>query len=125
MKRSRNIKQKLGAEGEKLALHYLRDLGLTILETNWRKEHYEVDLIATNDTDIIIIEVKTRSTAVFGHPESAVSKSKENNLANAAELYLEAKGLDLPVRYDIIAVILNEGKLEIEHFEDAFFPGAY
>ena len=125
MKQTRTVEQKIGSEGEKLALHYLRSKGIEILHTNWRTGHLEVDIIGMQDDTLIIIEVKTRGTFFFGTPESAVSGGKIRNLAEAAEEYLIQKDIDHEVRYDIIAVLLSENQLEIEHFEDAFFPGAY
>ena len=57
--------------------------------------------------------------------ESAVTKSKINRLAEAAEEFLIQHDLDVSVRYDIIAIVLSEGQMNIEHFEDAFYPGVY
>ncbi|MBR9861633.1 YraN family protein [bacterium] len=125
MKQTKTITQKLGEEGEKLALHFLRSEGLTILETNWRAGHLELDIIAKSCTELVIVEVKTRGTEIFGYPEGAVSKSKQKRMSEATEEYLFKHNIDLPVRYDIIAVILNSRQLKIDHFPDAFFPGVY
>jgi len=63
----------LGKEGEKQALHMLQEKGYTILETNWRHEKDEVDIIALDKNELIVVEVKTRSTDYFGDPEEAVT----------------------------------------------------
>ena len=125
MKQTKTIQQKLGDEGEKLALHLLRSKGIEILATNWRTGHLELDIIGRHHDELIIVEVKTRGTFFFGTPESAVTKTKIARLAEATEEYLIQMDLDLIVRYDIIAVMLSEGQMNIEHFEDAFYPGAY
>lgn len=113
----------LGKKGEQLALEWLTDKGYTILETNWRFEKAEVDIIARDREELVIVEVKTRSTDFFGLPEEAVDTNKENLLIGAAEAYVEMNNLDIDVRYDIIAIVLQPGKARIRHIRDAFYPG--
>ncbi|MCC6817349.1 MAG: YraN family protein [Bacteroidia bacterium] len=113
----------LGEKGEKIAVKYLNDIGLEVLERNWRKHKTEVDIIAKDADLLVFIEVKTRGTDYFGLPESFVKSKKQMMMAEAAEYYLEQLGQDnMEVRYDIIAVIIEENKEIIMHFEDAFFP---
>ncbi len=113
---------KLGKKGEVLARQYLESKGFEILETNWYFEKAEVDIIARDKNDLVIIEVKTRSTDYFGNPEEAVTTAKEERLIMAAEAYLEINELSLDVRYDIISIVLSSKKKEIYHIEDAFYP---
>lgn len=113
---------RLGKEGEQLAKAHLLKKGWLLLEENWRFEHKEVDLIFRDGDELVIVEVKTRSTDYFGDPEEAVHEAKEEHLIQAAEAYLEAHDLDLEVRYDVIAIILKNGKHEITHIVDAFYP---
>lgn len=112
----------LGKKGEQIAMEYLRQNNYKLLEVNWRHEKEEVDIIAMDGGELVIVEVKTRSTDYFGDPEEAVNAAKENHLITAAEAYLDEKELDLDVRYDIISIILKHNNPEIRHIEDAFFP---
>jgi putative endonuclease len=84
-KRTKTIQQKLGIEGEKLALHFLNSSGHIILETNWRKNHIELDIIARTKEELVIVEVKTRGSLFFGSPESFVGQKKMNIMAEGAE----------------------------------------
>ncbi len=111
-----------GMKGEVLALQYLESKGYVIKEINWRWSHYEIDIIARMGNTLIVAEVKTRSNAHFGYPEISVDDKKQTHLARAAEEYMEIHNLEMDVRFDIISVLLSENGVQIEHFEDAFFP---
>ena len=112
----------LGKKGEELAKTMLCDKGYTIIETNWRFDKDEIDIIAQDGDDIVIVEVKTRSTDYFGFPEDAVDSQKEGFLIRATEAYLEENNLDVDTRFDIVAIISNNKGTEIHHIVDAFYP---
>ncbi len=112
----------LGVKGEITALEFLQKKGYTILEINWHFNHAEVDIIAKQNNTIVFVEVKTRSTDHFGYPESSVDIAKQKNLALAAEEYLDRNNIEMDVRFDIISIVMKNGKPDIYHLEDAFFP---
>ncbi len=113
-----------GISGEKMAVQYLQEKGYLILHTNWRNGKAEADIIAENNGMLIIAEVKTRSTAYFGSPGEAVDKQKQKMLVKAAEAYLEINNIDKEVRYDVVAIVMNDKETTIDHIEDAFYPFA-
>ncbi len=115
----------LGKEGEQRALQMLLGKGYKILETNWRHEKDEVDIIAKDHEELVIAEVKTRSTDFFGDPEEAVTPRKARNLIRAAEAYIEINDLDMDVRFDIVSIILRNGKATINHIIDAFYAADF
>jgi len=110
----------LGIEGEKQAVAYLKKKGYAILETNYRYIKNEVDIITQFNSEIVAIEVKTRSTRDFGDPQDFVKPSQIKSIVNAVNAYVEQRDIDLEVRFDIIAVIALNNTFEIEHIEDAF-----
>ncbi len=112
----------LGKRGEQLARKYLEGKGYRILDTNWRHGHDEVDIIAMDGDELVIVEVKTRSSDRYGEPEEDVGPAKERFLIRATEAYLDEKDLDVESRFDIIAIILNKEEVKINHIEDAFYP---
>jgi putative endonuclease len=115
-------KIKRGAEGEQAAASYLLQMGYEILERNFRFKRSEIDLIVKRDSWLVFVEVKTRSSIVFGHPEEFVNEKKETKILEGAEHYIFEKDWKGPVRYDVIAVTINKnGGLEIRHIEDAFY----
>jgi len=109
-----------GIEGEKIATDYLLKKGYTIRERNWRYKKAEVDIIAERDEILAIIEVKTRSSNYFGNPQDFVNQKKIQLLTEAINEYVNKYDLDVEVRFDIIAILKNQHKFEIEHLEDAF-----
>ena len=95
---------KTGALGEELACRYLETKGYSILERNWRSGHRELDLIAQRGPTLAIVEVKTRSAGSLLKARDSVSQRKQSLLIQAADHYVRTRGLELDVRYDIIAI---------------------
>ncbi len=114
----------LGKQGENLAVNYLLAKGYRIIETNWHEHKFEIDIIAQTKSEIIFVEVKTRSTDFFGNPEEAVSIAKQKHLIAGADYYLEQNRIDLTCRFDVIAIVLNNFSEQINHIKDAFYPEA-
>lgn len=116
-------KQVKGNRGEEKAVEYLQSNGYTILERNWQIGHLEVDIIASNEDFLVIVEVKTRKSNTFGEPEEFVTLQKQRNLIRAASAYITKFGITKEVRFDIVSVILNEQQSEeVKHIPDAFKP---
>ena len=111
-----------GAQGEQLAEEYLRNEGYEILDKNWRFKHFELDLVMKDQESIIVVEVKTRKSLYGGDPEVSVNRHKQRILVRAANAYVVYYGIDLPVRFDIVAVIISGKKHFINHIRDAFYP---
>ncbi len=112
----------LGKRGERLARKFLEEKGYRILDTNWRHEKDELDIVVLDGEQLVIVEVKTRSTDYFGNPSEAVNTAKEQFLIRGAEAYLESKKFDYEIRFDIISVIITGNGHRIEHIIDAFYP---
>ena len=111
-----------GQRGEELAANFMQNNGYTILETNWRYKHLEIDIVAMIAQTLVIAEVKTRKNNYFGEPESFVSKQKQKNLIKAAHHYLRRNNIDLEVRFDILSILIHDNIIKINHIESAFYP---
>ncbi|MBC7774074.1 MAG: YraN family protein [Phycisphaerae bacterium] len=115
-----------GILGENAAAEFLEQQGWRIAERNWRSGRGEVDIIAWSEEEILVfVEVKTRSGegSGYGSPEESVDAKKQDQLVRAAGAYMESIDYEWEIRFDVVAVILKDGKvLEIRHVEDAFFP---
>ena len=115
------IHNQIGKEGELIAKNYLESKGYTILEVNWRNKRLEVDIIASKDSFLVFCEVKSRTSSLFGEPESFVDKRKQRNIIKSAGAYAGRIRWRGEVRFDIIAVLfIKGGKAQINHIEDAF-----
>lgn len=112
-----------GKKGEDIAVNFLIENGYAILCRNWKRQNAEIDIIASTSEYLVFVEVKTRSSDLWGMPEDAVSKQKMNQIVKGAALYIEENEIgELEPRFDIVAVVLDKNNVNIEHIEDAFFP---
>jgi len=111
-----------GHWGEDLAADYLKAKGYEIIEKHFFFHHTEIDLIARHGDYLVLVEVKTRSSAEFGPPEEALTSRKKACLRRAAEGYLYLNHLDnIDCRFDVISISFKpDGSASIEHLENAF-----
>ena len=112
----------LGNLGEKRAQDYLSAKGYTLRECNWYSGKLELDIIAEKDNWLIIVEVKTRSTETFEHPEEAINLRKIRNIVNATHEYIFQYDWQGETRFDVVSVIPHGQEFIIDHIEDAFLP---
>ncbi|MDR0368583.1 MAG: YraN family protein [Bacteroidales bacterium] len=110
----------LGTKGESEAKAFLLHNEYEVWDTNWHCGNYEVDIIARKKDTLVFCEVKSRTSAYFGEPESFVSKQKQRNLIKAAAIYAERKQWQGDIRFDIISVLFFKEQTTINHIEDAF-----
>lgn len=116
----------LGYWGEEKAVEYLKRKGFQILHRDWKYQHRDLDIVASIDNQLVIVEVKTRKSDTVLAPEMAVDRRKVRSLMIAANAYIKLFKIDLDVRFDIIAVLGdNDDNMEINHIEDAFLPIPY
>ena len=109
-----------GNFGENLACNFLIEKGFIIIAQNWRYKHLEIDIIASKDQQLHIVEVKTRSNIEFGYPEQFIGKQKFQFLKNAAAIYQYQNPHWRNIQFDVIAITLIE-PMEILFLEDVFF----
>jgi putative endonuclease len=114
----------IGKTGESIAKTYLQENKFEIVATNWKHRNFEIDIIAKKHDVISIIEVKTRSSNLYGEPVSFVNKQKQKLLIQGAECFSQLHNLnDVEISFDIISIILKkDGTFSIEYIENAFYP---
>lgn len=111
-------KRKFGFIGEKIAKYFLIKKGYEIIETNFYTKRGEIDIIAQKNNCIIFVEVKTRSNLKYGTPAMAVNCNKKKHIKLAAQIFLHINKLEnYAVRFDIVEVLINKGRCEINHLE--------
>ncbi len=109
-------KKIIGQSGEDLAENFLKNLDYQILAKNYRTRLGEIDIIAQDKNELVIIEVKTRKTSDFGYPEEFVTKSKIQKIKKTALDFLGKN----PYRFwriDIIS-ITYQPEIKIKHFKN-------
>ncbi len=101
-----------GHNAEEIACHILADKGYKIIDRNFRSRFGEIDIVATHEDCLKFIEVKARTSLVFGSPEEAVTKSKLDKIIKTAEYYsLLHKGLSKKLRIEVVALEFGDGQL--------------
>ncbi len=111
-----------GKLGERAAKQHLQAQGLNFLTANFRSLRGEIDLVFREQDCLVFVEVKTRSSEDWGRPAAAVNARKKRLLSQAALDYLRLlKNPEVKIRFDIVEVLLAEGKVrEIRHLPATF-----
>lgn len=112
----------IGRDGEDIAAAYLQKNGYTILAKNWRHRHLEIDVVAIDESILVFVEVKTRSSAAFGMPYESVSTAKQEKLSRAAMHYIEENGYEGEIRFDVVSILMGTKKPNLRLIKDAFWP---
>jgi putative endonuclease len=111
-------KDALGRFGEDAAARYLSELGMRVIDRNWRCDLGELDIVALDGTTLVVCEVKTRSTDQFGQPVEAVTSRKAARLRRLAARWLVDHPTARPVevRIDIVGVLRpRHGATVVDH----------
>lgn len=110
----------IGEFGEDLATEYLMQQGFEILERNWRHRYWELDLICKEGNTTVFVEVKTRKSTKYGHPEEGLTKKKLKTIIAAGAEYLH-KNPNWDVRYDCVSILLQGKKVkDLLHIRDVY-----
>lgn len=120
-------RSEIGRLGERLAAGHLRRLGYEIVAANLRLPPWgEIDLVASKDGALALVEVRTRRGDAFGGARESFSAAKRRRMLRAAQAYLASLGDDPPpARIDAIAVRFDRAGrlLGIDHIENALEAG--
>lgn len=120
-------RHRTGVAGEDLAAHWLATRDLEVVARNWRVAdgdlRGELDIVALDHRArlVVVVEVKTRRGDGFGGALAAVTPRKQARIRRLALAFLV--GADLPyrqVRFDVIAVRLDQDPPGIDHVVEAF-----
>jgi putative endonuclease len=118
-------RQRMGLQGEHVAAKWLNVHGWEIAERRFRNGRRDIDLVATRSEPagrtVAFVEVKTRASADFGGPVSAVNWRKQRELCRSAKVWMSR--FEKPgdtFRFDVIGVILGRENVRVQHVENAF-----
>jgi putative endonuclease len=99
----------------------MKSRGYEVVGAGFTARRGEIDLICRRGGELVIVEVKTRTTEAFGTPAEAVGARKRRALAAAAAEYRLLAGWKGPIRYAVVALVGKpEGGFESELIEDPF-----
>ena len=102
-------RRETGAQGEKIAVNYLKRKGYRIRERNFRCREGEIDIVAEKGGFLVFVEVRTKRDTSFGTPEESITASKKDKLIALAQIYIESHaGLPSSWRIDVVAIELDK-----------------
>jgi putative endonuclease len=111
-----------GRAGEERAARHLTDCGYDILDRNWRDRRGEIDIVAATPDELVVVEVKTRRSAAFGHPFEAVDERKKDRLWRLACGWIAAHPGAVRgrrIRLDVIGITGEDvATARLEHVQD-------
>jgi putative endonuclease len=111
----------LGRSGEKAAAELLKRRGYEVVGAGFTARRGEIDLICRRGGELVIVEVKTRSSDAFGTPAEAVGPRKRRALAAAAAEYRLLAGWKGPIRYAIVGLVTRpDGTFDADLTLDPF-----
>ena len=103
-----------GNAAEHDAAAFLKSKGMTILERQYRNRFGEVDIIAKDGEEYVMVEVKARNNHDFGYPEESVTASKLRKIAIVAQYYMESRP-HIAWRIDVVAIEYDHAPPKITH----------
>ena len=119
--RTRTARLSLGRAGEKVAADLLRKRGYEVVGAGFTARRGELDLVCRRAGELVVVEVKTRTSAAFGTPLEAVGSRKRRALMAAAAEYRALAHWRGPIRYAVVGLTVKpEGGFEAELVEDPF-----
>ena len=110
----------LGAMGERLAADHIEGLGWRIIGRNIRVGRGELDIVAIDGDELVIVEVRTRRIGYISPSETTVGPNKLKSILKTSRKYVErVLSYDGYWRIDIAAVTLDrDGVFGVELFRD-------
>ncbi|MDR2807038.1 MAG: YraN family protein [Puniceicoccales bacterium] len=116
-------KQKIGNEGEKLAVNFLKKKKkYKILEKNWRHKNGEIDIIAEDGRITVFVEVRTRQKNALVSGYYSITKKKKLALRPVCCEYIFQNNLEY-FRFDVVEIAYHQDDFEIFHYENVPFFG--
>lgn len=108
---------RIGANGEQLALSYVKNLGYKIHAKNVRISHDEIDIVCFDPMEkaIVFLEVKARSRDTGFSPWLNITQKKRQALFRAARAWVRKYDYEGGYRIDVICIV--RGKVT-EHIQE-------
>ena len=111
--------KKTGDIGEEIATEYLKNIGYKIIDRNLKLICGEIDILAKDKKDLVIVEVKTVRGSGFGLAQELVRFKKQKKLRQLGRA-LEQKYPNSTIRVDVVGVDLsNPSDPQFEHINNA------
>jgi putative endonuclease len=88
---------------EALACAHLERNGLTLVTRNWQCKQGEIDLVMREQSALIFVEVRKRTSIAFGGALASIDHGKQLRVERAVNAYLSKLPSRPPYRIDVVA----------------------
>ncbi|MGD9818382.1 MAG: YraN family protein [Desulfomonilaceae bacterium] len=110
----------IGNKAESIVAEYLQYLGYDIIDRNFSCKAGELDIIASQNGEIVFVEVRSRHSDESINPLFTITEKKHNSIKKAAQIYIMKNSLIQPFRFDFAIVTMNPSPT-VELIENALF----
>ena len=97
-------KKLYGKIGENLVVKHLKKLGYKVVNRNFTTPFGEADIVVQKDGVVVFVEVKARTSDLFGEPKDAVGYKKQEKYRKIASYYMQDKE-DIGVSFAVAEVV--------------------
>ncbi|NQT90307.1 MAG: YraN family protein [Candidatus Omnitrophica bacterium] len=125
-----DFRKKLGRDGEDIAVRFLKQKGMRIIERNFSCRLGEIDIIAMDDDSYVIVEVRSTSSYSFIDPLESIGAMKMKRLERLASAWLMSRDMrECNIRFDVVAIVFDKfsgtakkpffgpRRVEVRHFK--------
>lgn len=113
----------IGQTGESIAAQYLVTKGWELIARNWSTQLGELDIVAYDGLQLIIVEVRTTTSSQYGYGFESIQHRKQQQVRKLALQFISQQRWEhVPIRFDVISVLLTKDKefVDLKHLEGAF-----
>ncbi|MCH5584986.1 YraN family protein [Shimazuella sp. AN120528] len=116
-------RKEVGRRGEDIAAQYLVSKGWGLIARNWSTNLGELDIVAHDGLQLIIVEVRTTTSNQYGLGFQSVQHRKQQQVRKLALQFISQRRLGhLPIRFDVVSILLSKNWefVDLNHLEGAF-----
>lgn len=118
----KNHNRQFGSEQEQQANEFLQQQGLRLLGKNFSCKLGEIDLIMLDEDTYVFVEVRFRKASSYGGGLESITVNKQNKIRKTAQYFLlQNKLIDVPCRFDAVAITNQQGMTRFNWIKDAFW----
>jgi putative endonuclease len=119
--RTTGARIELGRSGERAAADLLKKRGYEVVGAGFTARRGELDLVCRRGSELVVVEVKTRTSDAFGTPLEAVGQRKRKALMAAAAEYRALADWRGTIRFAVVGLTVRpDGGFDSELVEDPF-----
>jgi putative endonuclease len=113
-----------GSDAERAVADWLQQRGYSIVATNLRIGHLELDVVARRDRLVVVVEVRSRGVGAWTHALGSIDAKKRLRIRRGGERlwqrrYRNDDSVDR-MRFDAASVTFQAGVAAVEYVEAAF-----